>query len=196
MTYNSLISQEEVGKRLSVLNTVSKNTLNLLGPEFTQTSNGHIQTDIATVSSIAGLIVLQETVNNLDEIIMESGPGNFLLSEVYEGQNLVFNFMTTYAASNRLDPKGGWGDKVLDKHRPLMSCQEMTRKLAPYFYKFCIEENLDQDYWKVCAAMIAMNIVIAGQKVGLLGPNVGKSIAAYYVVVGSKTIPFKEALWP
>ena len=190
-----VFSQEDINKRWDKLSAVSSKALGLLGPKFTQLPKGHIQTDIATVSSVAGLIILQETVDNLDEIIIKSGPGNVLLSEVHEGQQSVYVFMAALAVSNGLDPQEGWGETIPDSDKPIYTCEEMTRKLAPDFYKFCREEGLDQEYWKIGAAMTAMKLIFAGLQAGLLDPKVGKTIASYYVVAGSKTIPFRDALW-
>lgn len=190
-----VFSQEDINKRWDKLSAVSSKALSMLGPKFTQLPEGHIQTDIATMSSIAGLIILQETVNHLEEVITESGPGNVLLSEVHNGQKSVYVFMAAFAASNGLDPQEGWGDPIPDSDNPIFTCEEMTRKLAKDFYKFCREEELDQDYWKIAATMTAMKLIFAGHQTGLLDPKIGKSIASYYVVAGSKTIPFKDALW-
>lgn len=54
----------------------------------------------------------------------------------------------------------------------------MTRKLAPYFYEFCREEKLDQEYWKIGAAMTAMKLIFGGLQTGLLDQKIGKSIAS------------------
>ena len=187
--------QEEINKRWDKLSAVSSKTLSLLGPQFTQLPGGHIQTDIATVSSVAGLIILQETVDNIEEIILEGGPGSVLLSEVDEGQKSVYMFMGAFAASNGLDPQEGWSKPILEGDKPIYTCEDMTRKLAPDYYKFCIEEELDQEYWKIGAAMTTMELIVAGFQAGILDPRIGKSIASYYVVAGSKTIPYREALW-
>ena len=195
MDKETFLSENEINQRWGVFNAISQKTLGLLGPQFTDTPQGHIQTDIAAAGSLAGLIALQEVVGNLEELIQETGPGNMLLSEVHEGQGLVFQFMTIFAASNGLDPKEGWGDPIPEEHNPLISCEEMTQKLAPDFYRFCEEEKLDRDYWKICAGLVAMKLVLAGKSTGLLDPEIGKAIAAYYVVAGSKTIPYRDALW-
>lgn len=190
------ISPQEINSRWDELTAVSGKTLMLLGPRFTQTPEGHIQTDIAAASSLAGLIVLQETVANLPELISQTEPGSVLLSEVHQGQKDVFLFMSAFAGSNGLDPHQGWGEAVPDDHQPLLSCQEMTRRIAPDFYRFCEEEKLDKLYWKIAAAMTSLKLVFAGLQTSLLDPQVGKAIAAYYVVAGSKTVPYEDALWP
>jgi hypothetical protein len=195
MDKEKFLSDEEINQRWTPLNEISQMTMGLLGSNFTDTPHGHIQTDIAASSSLAGLILLQETVENLEESIQAMGPGNVLLSEVHEGQSLVFDFMAIFASSNGLDPNTGWGEEIPKEDQPLLSCEEMTNQLATPFYSFCAEVNLDRDYWKIAAGMIAMKIVLVGMNTGLLDPEIGKAIAGYYVVAGSKTIPYPEALW-
>jgi len=190
-----VFTQEEINKRWDRLSAVSSKTLSLLGPKFTQLPGGHIQTDIATVSSVAGLIILQETVDNLEETILKIDPGNVLLSEVHESQKSVYVFMAAFAASNGLDPQEGWDESIPEGDKPIYTCEDMTRKLAPDYYEYCKEEELDQEYWKIGAAMTAMKLIFAGLQAGILDPRIGKAIASYYVEAGSKTIPYKEALW-
>lgn len=190
------LTQEGINKQWDKLYAVSCKALRLLGPEFTQLPDGHIQTDIAAVSSVAGLIILQESVDNLEGVIVEGGPGSVLLSEVDEGQQNVFFFMSSFAASNGLNPLEGWGEPISEDDQPIYTCEDMTRKLAPDYYTFCKEETLDQKYWKIGAAMAAMELILGGLQAGILDPGIGKSIASYYVAAGSKTIPYRDALWP
>jgi hypothetical protein len=195
MDNRRLISYEEVTKRFPLLEAVSGSTIHVLGPAFTETPAGHIQTDIAATSSMAGLILLQETVGNLEDIITKTGAGNVVLSEIHDGQDTIFRFMYTFAVSNGLEGTGASWKDVPQEQYPLLSCEEMTRRLAPTFYELCEKQKLDREYWKLAAAMAAVRLIISGRKVGILDPNIGRAIAAFYVVAGSKTIPFKEALW-
>jgi hypothetical protein len=193
---NDLLNDIEVNKRLPALMEVSSQALSMLGSKFTQTPQGHIQTDIAAMSSVAGLIVLQETVRNLKDVIRESGAGNVLLSDVHESQGLVFKFIMIYAASNGIDVEGNWNEKVPKDQEPLLRCEEMTRRIAPSFYRFCAEQKLERDYWKIAAATTSVRLLLAGKEMGILEPNIGKTLALLYVAAGSKTIPYEDALWP
>jgi hypothetical protein len=60
-----------------------------LGSQFTSTANGHIQTDIAGVCSLSGLMILQETVPDLSGL----EPGTAILSDVRDRQEKVLEFM-------------------------------------------------------------------------------------------------------
>jgi hypothetical protein len=193
-----MASGEEIKKRWTVIQDVSLKILEQLGPKFTNTPAGHIQTDIAATGSLVGLMILQEAVPNpeLAEFSKSAdGPGNVLLSEVHEGQEEILRFMTGIALGNGLDPRGGWGEQIPQEHNPLMECYEMTNRLAPPFYVACQNATLEREYYKYAAALAGIRLVNAGREMTILDPNVGKSLLFYYVVAGSKTIPYVEALW-
>ena len=172
-----------------MLNAASVFISTALGPKFTSTPNGHIQTDIAAACSLSGLMILQETVDGLSKL----EPGIVLLSDVQPLQKEVFDFMANVGYSNGLDPSVGW-DNLDGVHDPLFDCIEMTKRLAPIFY--AVVQPFERPYQKFLAALAGMKIVLAGKSTGILDPNVGKGLAAYYVVAGSKTVPYPEALWP
>jgi hypothetical protein len=75
----------------------------------------------------------------------------------------------------------------------MLECAEMTRRLATHFYQAVAQ--LDRPYYKFVGALVGMRLVLAGQSRRMLDPMIGKSLALYYVVAGSKTVPFPEALW-
>ena len=161
-----------------------------LGPQFTSTPDGHIQTDIAAACSLSGLMILQETVPD----VYRSKPGNVIISETYSRQEVIFDFMTNVVISDgRRAPSGVW-DNFTAINDPMFSCEEMTRRLAPRFYELC--GLFARPYHKYIAALAGMKLVLAGDSRGLLDFDVGQGLAAYYVVAGSKTAPYPEALWP
>lgn len=193
-----MTSGEEIKKRWTVIQHVSNNILDQLGPRFTNTPIGHIQTDIAATGSLVGLMILQETVPNseLAEFSKSAiAPDNILLSEVHEGQDEILRFMAGIALGNGLDPHGGWDEQIPQEHNPLLECCEMTKRLAPPFYAACQDATLEREYYKFVAALTGIRLVNAGRETTILDPNVGKSLLFYYVVAGSKTIPYLEALW-
>jgi hypothetical protein len=193
-----MVSNDEIKKRWPVILSVSHRLLDELGPKFTNTPGGHIQTDIAATGSLAGLMLLQETVpdSELAKLAQSAaGPGNVILSEVHEGQQDILRFMEGVAMGSGLDPRGGWGDRIPPKHKPLMECCELTRRLAPPFYAACQSGQLECGYYKFAAALTGLRLVDAGQHMAVLDPNIGKALLFYYVVAGSKTIPYAEALW-
>jgi len=161
-----------------------------LGPQFTSTPNGHIQTDIAAACSLSGVMILQETVPDLSGV----EPGIVILSEIHSRQEDIFDFMTNVVISDgRRTPSGVW-DNFTAINDPMFSCEEMTRRLAPRFYELC--GLFARPYHKYIAALAGMKLVLAGDSRGLLDFDVGQGLAAYYVVAGSKTAPYPEALWP
>jgi len=161
-----------------------------LGPQFTSTPMGHIQTDIAAACSLSGVMILQETVPDLSGV----EPGIVILSEIHSRQEDIFDFMTNVVISDgRRTPSGVW-DNFTAINDPMFSCEEMTRRLAPRFYELC--GLFARPYHKYIAALAGMKLVLAGDSRGLLDFDVGQGLAAYYVVAGSKTAPYPEALWP
>lgn len=161
-----------------------------LGPQFTSTPDGHIQTDIAAACSLSGLMILQETVPDLSGV----EPGIGILSESYSRQEDIFDFMTNVVISDgRRAPSGVW-DNFTAINDPMFSCEEMTRRLAPRFYEFC--GSFARPYHKYIAALAGMKLVLAGDSRGLLDFDAGQGLAAFSVAMGSKTAPFPEALWP
>jgi len=160
-----------------------------LGPQFTATPEGHIQTDVAAACSLSGLMILQETVPDLSG----TEPGTVILSEVHARQDEVFEFMARVVLSDGSDLPGPW-DNLAAIHEPMLECVEMTRRLAPRFYELCTA--FSRPYYKFIAAFAGVKLVLAGASMGLLDPSKGKGLATYYVVAGSKTAPYPEALWP
>jgi len=160
-----------------------------LGPLFTATPEGHIQTDVAAACSLSGLMILQETVPDLSG----TEPGTVILSEVHARQDEVFEFMARVVLSDGSDLPGPW-DNLAAIHEPMLECVEMTRRLAPRFYELCTA--FSRPYYKFIAAFAGVKLVLAGASMGLLDPSKGKGLATYYVVAGSKTAPYPEALWP
>jgi len=160
-----------------------------LGPQFTSTPKGHIQTDIAAACSLSGLMILQETVPDLSD----NEPGIVILSDVHSRQNEVFEFMMRVVLSDGRELPGPW-DNLAAIKQPMFECVEMTRRLAPKFYELCAA--FSRPYYKFIAAFAGVKLVLAGASMGLLDPGKGKGLATYYVVAGSKTAPYPEALWP
>jgi len=192
MTYPS----KDIQARWQAIEGIAGGILTHVGKEFTATPNIHIQTDIAAVGSLSGLMILQETVQNLREYAMTpSKPGNVLLSEVYEGQNDVFRFVTGMALGHHIKWDSAADGKISTSNQPLFTCEVMTKKLASLFYAFCKKYKLEREYYKFAAAMAGFIVVDVGTEKKLVDPIVAKNILFYYVVAGSKTIPYPEALW-
>ncbi len=188
------ISQAEIGKRWPALQSVASDILSRVGPSFTQTPYLHIQTDIAAVASLAGLMLLQETVADLMTPILQVGPGNVILSVVHAGRELVIRFMAGAAMGSGLNPEGLF-QLVPEGNDPMFACEEMVSRLAPCFYSACAREKLDRNYYKFAAALASVRLIGAGMEMQILDQRIGGSIASYYLVAGSKTLPYLNALW-
>jgi hypothetical protein len=191
MSYDS----KEIDQRWKTLQTISGDLLHQLGPQFTSTKTGHIVTDISAAGSLAGLMILQEVVVNLPETIATVKPGNVLLAEVYEGQNDIFRFLTGMFLGNRVVPKLKFDNKVIEINKPMFECEEMTKRLSAPFYESCEKERIEHKYYKFAAALTGFKLVMAGISMKILESGIGQDVLRYYVVAGSKTIPYREALW-
>ena len=191
MSYDS----KEIDQRWKALQTISGDLLHQLGPKFTSTKAGHIQTDIYAAGSLAGLMILQEIVVNLPELIATAKPGNVLLADVYEGQDDIFRFLTGMFLGNRVLPKLKFDNKVIENNKPMFECEEMTKRLSDPFYESCERERIERKYYKFAAALAGFKLVMAGKSMKILNAAVGQDVLRYSVVAGSKTIPYSKSLW-
>jgi len=168
------------------LDIVSNQFLQCFGPDFTGTPDGHIATDIAGASSIAGLMILRSTGIDLTK----HEPGNVILGEeINQKQEPVFRYITAIGMNMGVDPNSEINNGDLGKNKPLLEALDLTKKLEKPFYLACEKSNLPRLYYPIAAALTAMKLVGAGKDMGILDPAIGKSIAMYYVVAGSKTVP-------
>ncbi len=186
---------KEIDQRWNALNAISSDLMHEFGAKFTSTKNGHIQTDISAAGSLAGLMILQETVVNLSEMVEPAKPGNVLLSNVHDGQDDIFRFLTGMFLGNGVFPRLKVNNKIIEANKPMFECQEMTKKLSPLFYSSCERERIERKYYKFAAALAGSKLVMAGKSMKILDPIIGQNLLYYYVVAGSKTIPYKESLW-
>ena len=160
--------------------------LSQIGPRFTETANGHIQTDIAGTASMAGLAILRSIVPNLDNF----KPGEAILADVHAHQETVHAFMVKVAHGIELDPRSGWDEKWSQPNAPLLPVHEMTRRLEPSFNEILSTSHLGRACGPFVGALAAMKLAAAGEKMKLLPQAVGKSLALYHVIAGSKTVPY------
>jgi hypothetical protein len=186
---------KEIDQRWKSLQTISSDLLQQLGPKFTSTNAGHIQTDIYAAGSLAGLMILQEVGVNLPEVIATAKPGNVVLADVYEGQNDIFRFLSGMFLGNGVLPKLKVDNKVIETNKPMFECEEMTKRLSSQFYESCERERIEHKYYKFAAALTGFKLVMAGKSMKILNTTIGQNLLLYSVVAGSKTIPYDESLW-
>jgi hypothetical protein len=172
------------------LNKAANAFLKNLGPKFTSTKKGHIETDIAAASSLAGLMILRASRVDLSNL----EPGAIILADLEESQDDVQAFMAKIVRKVRLDPHGGWADQISESHQSMYSAIEMTQRLEEPFIRACQEAELPSDCYPYVAALAAVKLISAGQAMHLINQNVGKSLALYYLIEGSKTVPHPVSL--
>lgn len=178
----------DVVKNLAVINEAASDMLDMFGPGFTNTPEGHIETDISAAASLAGLMILRSKVPAVGAM----PPGSAILFPMDEEMDLIHNFMTGVSVSMELDPSGGWDTDIPDGNRPLFSIPDMTRKTEKDFLAICNGHNLQTEYFPFVAILGSLKIVSAGKQMGLLDENTGKSLAAYYLYAGARTVPGTE----
>jgi hypothetical protein len=159
--------------------------LESLGPAFTKTTGGHIQTDIAGASAVAGLCVLRNAEPNLESV----PPGTPFLCELHAAQSDVLDFMTRMSFNMGMGGLNGWEAPISSANKPMMEVPQMTRRLEPSLVRACHESGLSRNYWAFAAALAAIKLIAAGKATGILDEAVGKSIAVQHFVTGSKTAP-------
>lgn len=184
-TQSSIVTDEEISKNYEAISKVSTIFLKSFGPQFTNTPEGHIQTDIAGASVIAGLLLLRETVPNLDK----AEPGIVIISPVHEGQQRLLDFMQRISHGMNLNSGTGWTNPIDDKYRPLKDVPILAKELEKPFVRACKSVQLDPKFWPYAAALTSMKLIFAGTQMKILDEGVGKSLAVFYMVAGSKTVP-------
>lgn len=171
------------------LDKASNCFLQCFGPSFTETKEGHIVTDIAGASAIAGLMVLRSTGIDLSK----GEPGNVILGEeINRKQEPVLRYLGAIASNMGVDLSTYDDKDTIDQNRPIFDTIELTQKLEKPFYEACTKSHISKLYYPIVAALTAMKLVGAGKELGLLDPGTGTSIAMFYTVAGSKTIPYKD----
>lgn len=173
-------------KNQGVIAETSNDMMQLFGPKFTNTQNGHIETDIAAAASLAGLLILRGKFPELPAL----KPGTVFLSPMDEEMNLIHMFMGGVCNALELDPKGGWNTDIPKENMPLWSIPEMTRKIEKDCLAICSSHNLQREFSPYAAVLTSMRLVSAGNKVHILDQNIGKALVAYHVYGGARTIPY------
>ena len=186
------MTKRDIRRNMKEIGNLANSLLGLLGPAFTGTEKGHIETDIAGAATVAGLLTLRSAVPDLDG--ME--PGSVVLADVHEGQAALLAFMRGISFSLGLEPRKGWDGEVPGEHVPLFPASELGRKLEMPFRACCARSPLDAAFHPYAAAMAAMKLVSAGHHMKLLDQSIGKALACEALVAGSKTVPARPEALP
>ena len=175
----------DIKTNYSRINDAANQFLQSFGPGFTKTPMGHIQTDIAGAASVAGTVILRDTIADLTRY----QPGNVVLSDVHSAQGDLHKFMIAVGNSMKLDPKKGWGSPVAKADEPMFTVVQFSEKLERRLYDACEGVGLDRPYYRYAAALAAVKLVSAGARRNLLSEDAGKALATYYAVAGTKVVP-------
>jgi hypothetical protein len=176
----------DIGTHIKEIDYLSGEFCSVFSPELTGTPANHIETDIAGAATISGLVLLRQS--GIDLSTMKSG--NVILDpDVDEASQQILDFMVTLAHLANIPYQSGWAQKIPDSHKPLIDTLELGAKLEEGFIQLCASLKLDRELYSLVAAMTAVKLIISAGEKNLLDLNVGKSIAAYYLIAGSKTVP-------
>jgi hypothetical protein len=176
----------DIQKNYPEISAAANDVLGLLGPGFTNTAGGHVETDISAAASLAGLSILRSKGFDLREF----KPGTMVLSELDTEMNEIWNFMMAAAENMGLDPSGGWDREIPEANKPLYSILEMTQKTEKDFLALCGRHYLKKDFFPYVAVLAALKLVYAADTMKILDQNIGKALTGYHVVAGAKTVPF------
>lgn len=176
----------EIGKKYPELSAAANDLLGLLGPEFLDAPEGHVETGIAAAASLAGLSLLRGRGFDLGKFT----PGSMILADLDTEMDELWNFMTAAAGGMGLNPSGGWDEEIPQEHRPILSIPEMTQKAEKDFLIICARHNLAKEFSPYVAVLAALKLVSAADTMNLLDQSLGKALAGYHVVAGAKTVPY------
>lgn len=176
---------KEVKDNYPVWFEASTEALSLFGPKFTNTPKGHIETDIAAASSLAGLIILRRKVD-----LTKFSPGQVLLSDIHAEQEDISKFMMAAAINCGLDNSIGWEKRFPESNKPLYSVQDMTQKIEEDFYRICEKRKIKKEHYPYIAALTAIRLVDAGNAMKILDQETGKNLAMYHLIAGLRTVPY------
>jgi hypothetical protein len=176
----------EVQKNYPEISAAANDVLSLLGPGFTNRTEGHVETDISAAASLAGLLILKGKGFDLRQF----KPGTMLLSELDHEMDEIWNFMMAAAGNMGLDPSDGWDREIPEANKPIYSVPEMTHKTEKDFLALCSKHHLKKEFFPYVAVLAALKLVYAANKMHLLDQNIGKALTGYHVVAGAKTVPY------
>jgi hypothetical protein len=176
----------DIQKNYPVISAAANDVLSLFGPEFTNKTESHVETDISAAASLAGLSILRSKGFDLSEF----KPGSVLLSELDNEMNEIWNFMMAAAGNMGLDPSGSWDREIPEANKPLYTIPEMTQKTEKDFLAICSRYHLKKDFFPYVAVLAALKLVYAANKMEILDQNIGKALTGYHVVAGAKTVPY------
>ena len=159
------------------------------GPKLTQNPNGHIVTDIAGAASVTGLMLLRSVCPDLDRFPPGSVVLGDFLDRLYPEQQQMQLFFKNLARQMGLNESDGWNVEPPEALSPLMETSELMRKLEPAFRQACQDCDLPLDYWPHAAGVTTIKLVAAGEKTKLLDETLGKRLATFYMIAGSRTAP-------
>jgi hypothetical protein len=174
-----------VNRAYPALKAAAADLLKHFGASYTGTPAGHIATDIAGAASVAGSTLLRAAVPDLEQYPV----GQFILADVHEGYDQFFRFMAATGAGLDVEPYEGWNDSVPANHKPLLEVAEMVGKLQTPLAQIELQHRIPRKFQGYAAALAAMQLVAAGDRLGILEQRIGKALAIYYVIAGSKTVP-------
>lgn len=176
----------DIQKNYPEISAAANDVLGLLGPGFTNTTGGHVETDISAAASLAGLSILRSKGFDLRAF----KPGTMVLSELDTEMNEIWNFMMAAAENMGLDPSGGWDREIPEANKPLCSILEMTQKTEKNFLALCGRHHLKKDFFPYVAVLAALKLVYAADTMKILDQNIGKALTGYHVVAGAKMVPY------
>ena len=178
----------DIRKNYAVIRAAANDVLSLLGPTFTNTPEGHVETDISAAASLAGVSILRGKGLDMNAF----RPGTMILTELDSEMNDIWNFMTAAAQNMGLEPSTGWDGEIPEANKPLYSIPEMIQKTEKRFLAICKKHQLKKEFFPYVAVLAALKLVFAADTLQVLDQDIGKALTGHHVVAGAKTVPYPQ----
>jgi hypothetical protein len=114
--------------------------------------------------------------------------GDFL-EKLYAEQQQMHAFFMNLAEQTGLNATEGWQGEPPREYAPMLEISDLTRTLEPALRKAAENCRVPVEFLPHVAGVTTMKLVAAGQQIGLLDESIGKQIASYYLIAGSRTAP-------
>jgi len=176
----------EIKEKIPLIDSLANTSLSFVGKNLTNVSDGHIETDIAATALLAGQLLLKNTIQD----IKDYNSGEIVFSNVKNTQKYIFEFMINTLHSFGIDYVSGWDLEIPYKNKPVLTIKEMIITLQGKFDKLLATSILEKEYFPYVPALASMKLISIANREKILDPIIGKSIAAKYLVIGGKTIPY------
>ena len=162
----------------------SNDLVNLIIAKIKDERGVHAETAITAAGSLAGYFLLKQTEIDVSKL----PPGSPVFTDgVNELGPKMVGFMSTVCVKLGMDGQTGWNTPISNEHKPLRQGIDLVRLLYPAFENIVAKYKIPAEGKAIVSAAAAIKLVKMAS--GNLNPEIGKAIAIFSLVAGSKTVP-------